>query len=63
MNEISILPSYSCGPYESQEALRLVEAGVVRAERLPIHTFPIEQTAQAFKAMAEARIIKAVIQF
>jgi L-iditol 2-dehydrogenase len=63
LNEISLLPSYSCGPDDTREALRLIESGAVRADRLAIHRFPIEQTQEALKAMAQARIIKAVITF
>jgi len=63
MNEIRLLPSYSCGPQETRQALELIAAGTVTAQQLRLHTFPIEQTAEAFRAMAEARIVKAVITF
>jgi L-iditol 2-dehydrogenase len=62
--DINIVTSYSCGPAETAEALRLIEEGVVRAEMLVTHRFPIEKTAEAFKLTAEARdSLKVVIMF
>jgi L-iditol 2-dehydrogenase len=63
MNEVSLVPSYSCGPDDTREALRLIETGVVRADRLAIHRFPIERTHEALRAMAETKIVKAIITF
>ncbi len=62
--DINIVTSYSCGPVETREALTLIEEGVVRAEKLVTHRFPIEKTAEAFRLTAEARdSLKAVIMF
>ena len=63
LNEISLLPSYSCGPPDTRLALELITAGMISAERLRLQTFPLEHTPEAFRAMAEARILKAVIRF
>jgi threonine dehydrogenase-like Zn-dependent dehydrogenase len=63
-NDISIVTSYSCGPVETREALSLIGEGVVSAEKLVTHRFPIEKTAEAFKLTAEAReSLKVVITF
>ena len=63
-NDISIVTSYSCGPVETREALSLIEEGVVSAEKLVTHRFPVEKTAEAFKLTAEAReSLKVVITF
>jgi L-iditol 2-dehydrogenase len=62
--DISIITSYSCGPTDTADALGLIEEGVVRAERLVTHRFPIEGTAEAFRLTAEARdSLKSVIVF
>lgn len=63
-NEISLVSSYSCGPDDTQEALNLIEAGVITAEKLVTHRFPLHETTQAFRKMAEARdVLKALVVF
>jgi L-iditol 2-dehydrogenase len=62
--DINIVTSYSCGPAETKEALSLIEEGVVRADKLVTHRFPIEKTAEAFRLTAEANeSLKVVITF
>ena len=63
MNEISLIPSYSCGPLDTREALRWIERGVIRARHLPIQRFPLERVSEAVTAMARAEIIKAIVCF
>ena len=63
-NDINIITSYSCGPSDTAEALKLIEEGVVRAEKLVTHRFPIEKTPEAFRLVAEAKdSLKVVITF
>jgi L-iditol 2-dehydrogenase len=63
-NDINIVTSYSCGPSDTAEALRLIEERVVKAEMLVTHKFPIEKTAEAFRLVAEAKkSLKVVITF
>lgn len=62
--DINIITSYSCGPTDTADALELIEQGVVRAEKLVTHRFPIEKTAAAFRLTAEAgESLKSVIVF
>ena len=62
--DINIITSYSCGPTDTADALELIETGVVRAEKLITHRFPIEKTAEAFRLTAEAKnSLKGVITF
>ncbi|HMK50013.1 MAG TPA: alcohol dehydrogenase catalytic domain-containing protein [Thermodesulfovibrionales bacterium] len=62
--DISIVTSYSCGPTDTADALALIEEGVVSAEKLVTHRFPIEQTAEAFRLTAEAGdSLKSIIVF
>lgn len=53
-SEISIVPSYSCGPFDTREALELIEMGVVAAEKIVTHRFPLEQAGEAFRITADA---------
>ena len=44
--------------------LNLLRQGIVRAEKLVTHRFPIEKTAEAFRLTAEAKdSLKSVIVF
>ncbi len=62
--DINIITSYSCGPTDTADALELIEQGIVRAEKLVTHRFPIEKTAEAFRLTAEAKdSLKSVIVF
>jgi L-iditol 2-dehydrogenase len=62
--DVKIVTSYSCGPTETREALTLIEEGVVKAEMLVTHRYPIERTAEAFRLTAEAKdSLKVVITF
>lgn len=60
--DINIITSYSCGPTDTADALKIIEEGTVRAEQLITHRFPIEETAAAFRIAAEAKdSLKSVI--
>ncbi len=62
--DISIVPSYSCGPEDTREALSLIEQGLVRAEKLVTHRFRIEETAKAYQTVASAHeSLKVLIDF
>jgi L-iditol 2-dehydrogenase len=63
-NEIDLVMSYSCGPDDTREALRLIEQGVITAEKLVTHRYPLEKAAEGFRKMAEARdVLKVQIVF
>lgn len=62
--DINIMTSYSCGPTDTADALEIIEEGIVKAEQLVTHRFPIEKTADAFRLTAEAKdSLKSVIVF
>lgn len=62
--DVSIRTSYSCGPDDTREALRLIEEGTVRASQVVTHRFPIEETERAFRLTAEAgESLKCMIVF
>jgi L-iditol 2-dehydrogenase len=63
-NEITLVSSYSCGPYDTREALDLIARGVISAEKLITDRFPIEETSHAFALMAQAGdTLKSIIVF
>ena len=63
-NEVCLIPSYSCGPNDTREALRLVQDGVITAEKFITHRFPFEQLHAAYRNAAEARdSLKTIIEF
>jgi L-iditol 2-dehydrogenase len=62
--DINIVTSYSCGPTDTADALKLLEEGTVKAEKIITHRFPIEKTEEAFRLTAEASdSLKSIIVF
>ena len=62
--DINIITSYSSGPTDTADALEIIEEGIVRAEKLVTHRFPIERTEDAFRLTAEAGdSLKSIIVF
>jgi L-iditol 2-dehydrogenase len=62
--DIDIITSYSCGPEDTREALKLISLGVIKTKKIITHRFPIEKTAEAFRLTAEAKdSLKSVIVF
>jgi L-iditol 2-dehydrogenase len=63
-NEIRLIPSYSCGPNDTREALRLIGDGVVTTEQFITHRYPFAALHEAYRTAAEARdSIKTIIEF
>jgi L-iditol 2-dehydrogenase len=62
--EISVVPSYSCGPDDTREALRLLERGAVRVADLVSHRFGIDRAPEAFaRARQPEGSMKVVVTF
>ncbi|MGW8271763.1 MAG: alcohol dehydrogenase catalytic domain-containing protein [Thermodesulfovibrionales bacterium] len=62
--DVSIVTSYSCGPNDTREALRLISQGTIRPETIITHRFDISGTAEAYRLTAEARnSIKCIVVF
>ncbi len=62
--ELRLVPSYSCGPDDTENALALIAAGIVRAEQVVTHTFPLAEAATAYEVAAtDRRSIKTLVTF
>ncbi|SRR5579875_213242 len=61
--EVRLLPSYSCGPDDTREALKLISSGVLRAASLVSHTFPIREVARAYAVAQTPEALKVVVSF
>ena len=62
--DINIITSYSCGPTDTADALELLVEGIINADKIITHRFPIEQTADAFSLTAGAKnSLKSIIVF
>ena len=63
-SEISITPSYSCGPNDTREALRLACDEIVTAEKFITHRFAFASLHEAYQNAAAAQdSIKTVVEF
>lgn len=63
-SEISLVPSYSCGPNDTREALRCIRDGLVTAEKFITHCFPFAALHEAYRTAAAAQdSIKTVVEF
>jgi len=59
--EVSLIPSYSAGPAETREALRLLAAGLP-VERLVTHRLPLERAAEGYRLVASGDALKVVVK-
>ena len=62
-NETRLIPSYSCGPDDTREALGLVERGVIDARDLVTHQFPLNRIVDAFAQAQKPESLKVVVTF
>ena len=62
--EIRLIPSYSCGPVETRQAVELLAEGTVRAEHVVTHRFPLVQADEAYRVAAHDKSsIKTLVTF
>jgi L-iditol 2-dehydrogenase len=63
-DEISIVPSYSCGPDDTQAAFDAIAGGIIREEDLVTHRFGIDRVTDAFAAAAKVdEALKTIVTF
>jgi L-iditol 2-dehydrogenase len=51
--EVSLVPSYSCGPDDTREAMELLESHTVDVDDLVTHRFPLGRAGEAFARARE----------
>ncbi|MGD9763950.1 MAG: alcohol dehydrogenase catalytic domain-containing protein [Candidatus Binatia bacterium] len=62
--ELRLVPSYSCGPVETRRALELIAAGIVRADHVVTHRFPLDRVSEAYQVAAlDKAAIKTLVTF
>jgi L-iditol 2-dehydrogenase len=62
--DVRISTSYSCGPDDTREALLFIQKGMVTAEKLVTHRFPIDEIEKAYRLTSEAKTsLKSLIVF
>ncbi len=54
-DEVDLISSYSCGPEDTREALRLIAQGVIHSGQVVTHRFPLEQVQEACDLTSQAR--------
>jgi L-iditol 2-dehydrogenase len=61
--EISLIPSYSCGPSEMAEAMAILRKSQVKAEQVVSHFIGIDELPEAYEAMKKGEILKPMVMF
>jgi L-iditol 2-dehydrogenase len=62
--EISLVPSYSCGPQDTRQAYELLRSGAVDASALVTHRFPIKEIQTAYDtAKRGGSVLKVLVMF
>lgn len=62
--EISLIPSYSCGPRDTRCAYQLLRSGKVSPEHMITHRFPLEEIQQAYETARSGKgTLKVLVTF
>ncbi|MBD5655951.1 MAG: alcohol dehydrogenase catalytic domain-containing protein [Candidatus Eremiobacteraeota bacterium] len=61
--DVRLVASYSCGPLDTAESLRLIVQGIVSATLLEAVEFPFPDVEMAYGSMAAADVLKAIVTF
>jgi L-iditol 2-dehydrogenase len=61
--DLRLTGSYSCGPDDTRRSLELIAAGIVTAEKLGAVEIGMDCVADAYRALAQTRIVKPIITF
>jgi L-iditol 2-dehydrogenase len=62
-NETRLVPSYSCGPDDTRQAMELIHQGVLNARELVTHSFPLIQISTAYEQAQKPDSLKVVVTF
>ena len=61
--DLRVVASYSCGPEDTREALRLIASGVVTAAALGATLVPLDEAPRAYRELAQGEIVKPIVTF
>lgn len=61
--DVSLIPSYSCGPNDTSDAIQLLADGHVRAEQVVSDFIALEELPSAYRAMKAGEILKPMVEF
>jgi L-iditol 2-dehydrogenase len=62
--DVSLVPSYSCGPSDTREAYKLLRSGRVKPEAMITHRFPLEAVQAAYDtARSGGAALKVLVTF
>lgn len=61
--DVALVSSYSCGPRHMSAAMRLLEAGAVRAEQVVSHFVTLDEIPRAYEEMKAGTMLKAMAVF
>lgn len=62
--EISLIPSYSCGPADTRRAYELLRTGKVRVDRLVTHRYRLDEIQEAYEtAKRGGSVLKVLVVF
>ncbi len=61
--DLRVVASYSCGPQDTREALRLIARGAVTAEALGATLVSLDDAPRAYVDLAQGRIVKPIVVF
>lgn len=59
--DVSLVPSYSCGPPDTRESLDLIARGVVTAQRLGATRCTLDDVPAAYAALRRCEIMKPIV--
>jgi len=63
-DEVSLIPSYSCGPDDTRAALELLRSGALATDKLVTHRFALTQISEAMKTAADVnQALKTLVVF
>lgn len=61
--DLRVVASYSCGPEDTREALRLIADGVVTAQALGATLVSLDDAPVAYRELARGNIVKPIVVF
>jgi len=62
--DISLVPSYSCGPEDTKQALEHIYNGHIDSSLVITHTFPVDKAPEAYRLVSQADAsLKVIVTF